>query len=223
MQSFRLARQQIPKASRIIKRPITITVNPSRTMAFFPRFPAGEFTPLFRMLDDYASHTASRDGTGLGSLTSTRSFTPKFDIREAKDNYELHGELPGIAQKDINIEFSDANTLTISGRTERTYEEGTKPTAAIENEKSHQATVEDESEPSSQVATTGDQSKEVSKETTDGSRFWVSERSIGSFSRSFSFPNRVDHEAVKANLKDGILTITVPKAKAPAVRKITIE
>lgn len=192
-------------------------------MAFFPRFPAGEFTPLFRMLDDYASHTASRDGSGLSGLANKRSFSPNFDIREAKDSYELHGELPGIAQKDINIEFSDANTLTISGRTERTYEQGAKPTAAIEEGKSHQPTVEDEGESSTEVATTGNKSQEVSKETTDGSRYWVSERSIGSFSRSFSFPNRVDHEAVKASLKDGILHITVPKAKAPAVRKITIE
>ena len=225
MQSFRVARQQLPKASRIIKRPITITVNPSRTMAFFPRVPAGEFAPLFRMLDDYASHTASREGTGLDSISTMRSFTPKFDIREAKDNYELHGELPGIAQKDVNIEFSDANTLTISGRSERTYEEGTKPTQAIEDNKSHRATVEDEAEASTAgeltPATTATQ---VSKDAAaNPSRYWVSERSVGEFSRSFNFPNRVDHEGVKASLKDGILNIVVPKAKAPVTRKITIE
>ncbi|KAI9665074.1 MAG: hypothetical protein M1821_006522 [Bathelium mastoideum] len=200
-------------------------------MAFFPRFPAGEFAPLFRMLDDYASHTASREGSGLSNAAALRSFTPKFDIREAKDNYELHGELPGIDQKDINIEFSDANTLTISGRTERSYEQGAKPTAAIEAANPHQATVEEEGEASTAQSTseavatpaTTEATQDVSKGTTDGSRYWVSERSIGSFSRSFSFPNRVDHEAVKASLKDGILNILVPKAKAPEVRKITIQ
>ncbi|KAF2239071.1 30 kDa heat shock protein [Viridothelium virens] len=197
-------------------------------MAFFPRFPAGEFAPLFRMLDDYASHTASREGSGVGGASSLRSFTPKFDIRELKDNYELHGELPGIAQKDINIEFTDASTLTISGRTERSYEQRTKPAAAIEGAESHQPTVEDEPEGSTTQSTSGavttqNQSQDISKNTADPSRYWVSERSIGEFSRSFSFPNRVDQDAVKANLKDGVLTIVVPKAKAPTPRKINIE
>ncbi|KAL9096060.1 MAG: hypothetical protein Q9165_001582 [Trypethelium subeluteriae] len=197
-------------------------------MAFFPRFPAGEFAPLFRLLDDYASHNAHREGSGVAGASSLRSFTPKFDIRELKDSYELHGELPGIAQKDISIEFTDANTLSISGRTERSYEQGTKPTAAIEGAEVHQPTVEDEAEESTTQSTSGavatqNQSQDISKDTVDPSRYWVSERSIGEFSRSFSFPNRVDQDAVKANLKDGVLTIVVPKAKAPAVRKINIE
>ena len=198
-------------------------------MTFFPRFPAGEFAPLFRMLDDYASHTASREATGSGRVNTMRSFSPKFDIREVKDAYELNGELPGIAQEDINIEFTDSNTLTISGRTERSYEEGTKPKAATEDALSHQATVEDEPESSTAQsnsnaqAVTSAPAKEVSKDATGNSRYWVSERSTGEFSRSFSFPNRVDHEAVRASLKDGILNIVVPKAKVPAVRKINIE
>jgi HSP20 family protein len=202
-------------------------------MAFFPRgFPNGEFAPLFRLLDDYASHSATREGpVGSSSTTSVRSFNPRFDIREVKDAYELHGELPGIAQKDISIEFTDAQTLQISGRTERTYEAGTKPTAAIEEDKSsHQATVEDEpeSEPSTKEAadtqlTPASSEDTIAKANESSARYWVSERSIGQFSRSFAFPGRVDHEGVKASLKDGVLSITVPKAKAPATRKITIE
>ncbi|KAI9705776.1 MAG: hypothetical protein M1820_005024 [Bogoriella megaspora] len=206
-------------------------------MAFFPRFPSSEFGPLFRLLDDYASHSATREGQpSLGSRsTSLRAFTPKFDIREVNDGFELQGELPGIAQKDINIEFTDANTLTISGRTERTYEEGSKPTAAIEAapeqaSPSPKATVEDEAESSTAQSTTDNQitpaaseTQEVQKQDAEKHRYWISERSVGQFSRSFSFPGRVDHENVKASLKDGILNVVVPKAQAPATRKITIE
>ncbi len=37
------------------------------------------------------------------------------------------------------------------------------------------------------------------------------ERAYGSFSRSFSLPNTVNTEAVKAEYKEGVLTLTLPK------------
>ena len=70
------------------------------------------------------------------------------------------------------------------------------------------------------------QSQEVAQneqQSEEGPNYWLSERSVGSFARSFSFPQRVDQEAVKASLKDGILSIVVPKAQAPANRRINIE
>ena len=53
-------------------------------------------------------------------------------------------------------------------------------------------------------------------------RYWVSERRVGEFSRSFSFPTRVDQDQVMASMKNGILSILVPKAKKTEGRKITI-
>jgi len=41
-------------------------------------------------------------------------------------------------------------------------------------------------------------------------KYWISERATGSFSRQFSFPQPVDSDAVKASLKNGILSIVVP-------------
>jgi HSP20 family molecular chaperone IbpA len=55
------------------------------------------------------------------------------------------------------------------------------------------------------------------------SHYWVSERSVGQFARTFRFPSRVDQENVKASLKDGILSIVVPKAAAPENRRIEIQ
>ena len=163
-----------------------------------------------------------------------KSFNPKFDVRELADTYELHGELPGIDQKDIDIEFSDAQTLHIKGRTERSYTSGTPPAGSIEGSHSagaieqgqgegekkaaaHKATVQDESEENGTAV-------EVVKQEPKGpdAKYWVSERSIGEFSRSFTFPVRVDHDAVKASMKNGILSIVVPKAKKEQSRKITI-
>lgn len=47
-----------------------------------------------------------------------------------------------------------------------------------------------------------------------GDTWYFSERQFGSFSRSFRLPADADETAVKADLKDGVLTVTVPK-KAP--------
>jgi HSP20 family protein len=148
-------------------------------------------------------------------------------VKELGDSYELYGELPGIEQKDIDIEFTDNSTLTIRGRSERSYSSGTPPRgfvegpeapAAIEGGQSseHKATVEDEPETSSTQVTKGQANKAAE------GKFWVSERSVGEFSRSFSFPERVDQENVRASMKNGILSVVVPKAKKQEKRKIAI-
>ncbi len=49
------------------------------------------------------------------------------------------------------------------------------------------------------------------------------ERAYGSFSRSFSLPSQIDAEKVDANFKDGVLTITIPKAEHARPRRIAIK
>lgn len=44
-----------------------------------------------------------------------------------------------------------------------------------------------------------------------GDTWYFSERQFGSFSRSFRLPNDADAAGVKAEMKDGVLTVTVPK------------
>jgi HSP20 family molecular chaperone IbpA len=200
-------------------------------MSLFPRF-TQEFAPIFRLFDEY-DRQAFRDVDR--EFQSIRSFTPKFDVKETKEAYELHGELPGVDQKNVNIEWTDNNTLTISGKHEHVREEGQRPTAIeggeeqkkLESNKDekHQPTVEDESAESSkdtQVAKQSEQ-QQVAKKEEPKHKYWVSERSVGSFHRSFAFPARVDQDAVKASLKNGILSIIVPKATAPQSRKVNIE
>ncbi|POS85659.1 hypothetical protein EPUL_003225 [Erysiphe pulchra] len=182
-------------------------------MSLFPRSFFNDhysFPPIFRLLDefDHYSRTSDRNSRSL------KSFTPKFDIKEHKDSYELQGELPGIDQKDIDIEFTESTTLTIKGRTEHSYSSGTPPRGFIEGE------VKNGEESSKAVQ----QSKEKEKSSSDKSseKYWVRERSVGEFSRSFGFPTAIDQDNVKASMKNGILSIIVPKAHKQSSRKITI-
>lgn len=161
---------------------------------FRANFPSsGDFSPLFRLLDDYDVHRSAR------SQPTTQTFSPRFDVHETDNAYHLDGELPGIAQKDIEIEFSDHQTLVVKGRTE--YERRTS---------------DKDSDEDSEQTESASQSKPTR-------RFWSSERSVGEFQRTFSFPSRVDQDKVKAGLKDGILSIVVPKTTVAATKKITIE
>lgn len=48
-----------------------------------------------------------------------------------------------------------------------------------------------------------------------GDTWYFSERQFGSFSRSFRLPSEADAGGVKAEMKDGVLTVTVPKKALP--------
>ena len=48
------------------------------------------------------------------------------------------------------------------------------------------------------------------------------ERGYGTFTRSFEFAQRIDVEGVDADLAQGVLTITVPKAPPPPSRRIEV-
>ena len=48
------------------------------------------------------------------------------------------------------------------------------------------------------------------------------ERGHGSFARTFEFASKIDIDAVEADLTNGVLTITLPKAVRPPARKIEV-
>ena len=48
------------------------------------------------------------------------------------------------------------------------------------------------------------------------------ERSYGSFSRSFSLPNTVNTEAIKAEYKNGVLTIELPKRAESKPKQVKV-
>jgi HSP20 family protein len=48
------------------------------------------------------------------------------------------------------------------------------------------------------------------------------ERAYGSFSRSFSLPTTVDTESIKANYKNGVLTVEIPKRAESKPKQVKI-
>lgn len=266
---------------------------------FFSRqaAPIDPFRSFERLVDDVMS-TAFTPPQHLQFIRGQQQqpqpekpFSPRFDIRENGDSYELRGEIPGVEAKDLEVQFSDAQTLVIKGRTESQQQSSSDaPSAAAQAEatpsvkgKEHEAaitddtaaaetsdaasvhstgsgshkkpSVEDESEgfeniesaeakeidtPAStpgaeqnvaaQSSNTEAQPEKPQQEIEQAQRqaqqeqgyYFVSERSTGSFQRVFKFQHRIEQEGVTANLKNGILSIVVPKKQAQEVRRIAV-
>ncbi len=110
--------------------------------------------------------------------TENASWMPTVDITETENVYEIHAELLGVKESDVNVSVTD-NLLTIKG-------------------------------------------EKRAEEKTDEKNFHCVERRYGSFQRSFTLPRQVDTSKIKAGYKDGILTLTIPKAEAAKPTEITI-
>ena len=211
--------------------------NNSGAMSLFPSFGQEISSPIFRLFDQHSRQSAF---PGIDRQQHhIRSFSPRFDVKETKEGYELQGELPGVLQKDINIEWIDDTTLTISGRHEHIREEGIRPQALTDSKKdqtidappapvdetstSTNTNTETQQQQSAESNTEKKEQQQHEEQTTQQDKYWVSERSVGKFQRSFSFPARVDQDAVTASLRNGILSVVVPRGVAPPSKKIAIQ
>lgn len=56
----------------------------------------------------------------------------------------------------------------------------------------------------------------------ESDQYYSSERAHGQFSRSFALPEGVDADSIRADLKDGVLTLHIGKKPEVQARKITI-
>lgn len=222
-----------------LSRLLEVEASPQRqtiTKSRLPSSPAFDIDALIRLLDD--DETVKGQSPRL-STPSSSSSSRKFDVKECKDAYELRGELPGLEQKDISIEFVDAKTLVIKGSLAKA--EDTKPNADDDNEgpadgegpaaiedktddksdgssssasaasSSNQTTVEDWPE-EGKIAKKGKSFGTIGKQNEESFyKYLIRECSTGKFKRTFTFPHKIDRNGVKASLTNGILTVLFPK------------
>lgn len=235
-------------------------------MAFFvPRFafaparchaPAAsqrDFAPFLSLLDDAINEINKTQHHRQRPLVNHR-----FDVRETEHSYEVDGELPGFSQQDIEIEFTNDQTLVIRGKSEQqttpaqvadaqpinnaaAEQVPASPVSETSSVKSHQPTVEDDfedlgdensstkgkeaalaPEPSPKpVQQQPSQIQKAAQQQPQTQRL-VSERRFGSLSRTFTFPVRLNTDAAVASLKNGVLSLVIPKAPVQEARRIQI-
>ena len=69
----------------------------------------------------------------------------------------------------------------------------------------------------------GEKKEETEREEGENGKYRISERRYGAFSRTFSLPASVNAEDVSAEMKNGVLTVRLPKTAAARGRRIEIE
>ncbi|KAK0487475.1 HSP20-like chaperone [Armillaria novae-zelandiae] len=162
-----------------------------------------EFRPLFRMLDEPIARTPASWNMRShpffeDPFFSTPGFTrPAVDVTEQGNKYIVEADLPGVAKENVEVKIGEGGrSLTIEGKVVSKGPEA-EATQASEGE---------------QAAST-----EVTK--TDSHNQISAERQIwsnSSFTRTVWLPRPVDSSGVSAQLKDGVLTVTIPKAEDKA-------
>ena len=110
--------------------------------------------------------------------TSGYVFTPKVDIWETEEDIQLVAEMPGVDEKNVDINLQD-QTLTILGRV------------------------------------TPDEMKGYDKV--------YSEYHVGNYERSFTLAQDIDRDKIKATMKQGVLTLVLPKSESAKPRRIEVK
>ena len=96
------------------------------------------------------------------------AFTPRLDISETEREFIVTAELPGLEEKDVQVEVS-GDTLILRGE------------------------------------------KKVEREDKSKNATWT-ERAYGSFQRRIPLEGEVDPDGITAAMKQGVLTIKLPKS-----------
>ncbi|EFY84138.1 hypothetical protein J3458_020563 [Metarhizium acridum] len=204
-------------------------------MDFIPQSIASNqsFSPLMRFfhdMDKYSRqlthhHQRRDDGGSHGS----RAFFPNFDVRELENRFELYGELPGAERNDMKIEFTGPRTLEISGTVKPCYDSSRRESAnnTVAKWDNTQAAGETQAQLDEEHAVEHEHQprrKPRHRDTEDHDvKYWASERSLGGFYRSFTFPKQIQQDGVTATLDSGVLAVTVPKAAEARTERRVIQ
>ena len=147
-----------------------------KAQAPIPR-PAREWDPFRRMRDLLRWDPFGELGQAWPAFEDA-AFAPAFEVKETKEAFVFTADLPGVAEKDLQVQLAE-NRLSVSGKRE-------------------------------------------SEKTEQGETFYTTERSYGSFSRSFTLPEGIDRDKLHAELKNGVLSIIVPKRPEAQPKKINV-
>jgi HSP20 family protein len=100
----------------------------SSSPVFGTRGGSNELTSFQREMNNLMSNFFNRSEIGWPSVSLDSSFYPSVDVKEKDDKYLLDADLPGMDEKEIEIDFHD-NILTIKG--EKKAEAETKDVGCI--------------------------------------------------------------------------------------------
>jgi HSP20 family protein len=126
----------------------------------------------------------------LEQQLQTAERIPPAEVHETEGAYTIALELPGVDRGSIDVKATDRTLMVTAER--RSLRQ-----------------------PSGQAAAAGDgaASGEAASDSRGRQVPLLSEFRYGSWSRSFRFPGGIQRDAIEAHYRDGVLTVTAPKAE----------
>ncbi|MFN9658975.1 MAG: Hsp20/alpha crystallin family protein [Cyanobacteriota bacterium] len=135
----------------------------------------------------------------LSQQLHTAERVPAAEVHETPEGYEVVLELPGVEKAAIEVKATE-RTLLISAERRSQRQLGGQP---------------DQSEAPS--------GREAPVQAEKGRGPLLSEFRYGTWSRSFRFPVAIEREQLQAVYRDGLLTVTAPKANTVSSVTVKVE
>jgi HSP20 family protein len=167
-------------------------------MALSLRGLADPFEEMRRDMNRFYEMAFAHPG-GLLKAEGGAFWSPRCDVKETENEFLIHAELPGVKKQDLKYD----NYIHAAVAPERTL------TTVVRIELDRGT-----------LTLSGEKTSEKKQE---GERYYRVERSYGKFSRSFPVGEQLDPNSIKANFRDGVLELTIPKPQQQsAPKKITV-
>jgi len=161
------------------------------------------------MLDaERALEEIQRQFSSYPTLRSTRQrFVPRIEAVEQEDQYLVRAELPGVDSADLDIAVEEG-VLTIKGHRADAY-----------------GTADSTVDVKASAADTVAKAKATKDDVADSAVATATATEADTFERRIRFNGEIDEAAVTARYRNGLLSITIPKQKAPepVIRSIPVQ
>mmetsp|Transcript_23175 Transcript_23175/g.92553 ORF Transcript_23175/g.92553 Transcript_23175/m.92553 type:complete len:215 (-) Transcript_23175:119-763(-) len=144
-------------------------------------------SPLFNEILNPLFQEMASSGYSDGNMWTF----PRGEFINKETEYVVRLEVPGYAKEDINVEIV-GDFLVASGKVQKTSEPAQEGETKVQAEPTEATPYTEEEEPKAEQSVG-----------------WTTAKQ---FKRQFPLPKGVQREAISANVKDGILTITIPKS-----------
>ncbi len=130
----------------------------------------------------------------LEQQLQTAERVPAAEIHETEASYTIALELPGVDRGSIDVKATDRSLIISAERRSQPSAAPTTPSATV----------------TAPEAGTGEAPAAEGRRRAP----LLSEFRYGTWSRSFRFPGGIQREALEAHYRDGLLTVTAPKAQS---------
>ncbi|KAJ3788324.1 HSP20-like chaperone [Lentinula aff. detonsa] len=174
-----------------------------------------EFRPLFRMLEEPITRSPALRYNSIFNdpfFNSPALARPAVDVSEEGNKYIIEAELPGVPKENVDVRIGNhGHSVTIEGK--------------VTNRRGGPASAPAPENGNASETTAGDTTTTVTNQAEPNNQLSTERQLINntSFTRTVWLSRPVDGSTVTAQLKDGVLTLSLPKSEDKGSVKISVD